>query len=85
RTGYSDKDLQDWFYDHLADCVKDGLVFTTHPTGSLQELIDAAIDVDNQQIIRAWEQGKKLVDDGILTNLRPSTVAAPFTMPTRDP
>lgn len=46
-TGYSDKDLRDRFYNHLADRVKDGLVFTTCPTGSLQELIEAAIDVDN--------------------------------------
>ncbi|KAJ3845623.1 hypothetical protein EV368DRAFT_90399 [Lentinula lateritia] len=27
--------------------VKDGLVFTTHPTSSLQELIQAAINIDN--------------------------------------
>ncbi|KAJ3911260.1 hypothetical protein F5877DRAFT_29334, partial [Lentinula edodes] len=76
---------RDRFYDHLADCVNDGLVFTTCPTGSLQELIEAAIDIDNRRITRAWEQGKKLVDDGILTKFRPSTVATPFTAPTRDP
>ncbi|KAJ3846120.1 hypothetical protein EV368DRAFT_89536 [Lentinula lateritia] len=49
------------------------------------ELIEAAIDVDNRQITQAWEQGKKLFDDGILTNIRPSTVATPFTMPAQDP
>ncbi|KAJ3892215.1 hypothetical protein GG344DRAFT_64776 [Lentinula edodes] len=49
RTGYSDKDLQDQFYNHPADRVKDGLVFTTPFTGTLQELIEAAINANAKE------------------------------------
>lgn len=63
RTEYSDKDLRDRLYDHLADRVKDGLVNTTSPMKTFDELVNAAIAVDLRQIQRAKEKGKSIVDD----------------------
>ncbi|KAF5369617.1 hypothetical protein D9757_010444 [Collybiopsis confluens] len=48
RTGYSDVDLRDKFYDHLADRIKDGLVHTQANTSLLASLIAEAIRVDNR-------------------------------------
>ncbi|KAF5348753.1 hypothetical protein D9757_014137 [Collybiopsis confluens] len=42
-TGYSDANLQDKFYNHLADRVKDGLVYTQANTSLLANLIAEAI------------------------------------------
>ncbi|KAF5346210.1 hypothetical protein D9757_014055 [Collybiopsis confluens] len=47
-TGYSDVDLRDKFYDHLADRIKDGLVHTQANTSLLASLIAEAIRVDNR-------------------------------------
>ncbi|KIK60055.1 hypothetical protein GYMLUDRAFT_244833 [Collybiopsis luxurians FD-317 M1] len=47
HTGYSDEDLQDHFYEHLADQIKDALVASQANTNSLKDLIDKAIHIDN--------------------------------------
>lgn len=62
RTGYSDKDLRDRFYDHLADRIKDALIYVDKPTGTLKELEQAAISIDNRQITRAKEKGRNIVN-----------------------
>ncbi|KAF5353012.1 hypothetical protein D9757_014931 [Collybiopsis confluens] len=48
RTGYSDVDLRDKFYNHLAARIKDGLVHTQANTSLLASLIAEAIRVDNR-------------------------------------
>lgn len=57
RTGYSDKDLQDHFYDHLADCIKDALVNTNNNIELMEDLIEESIPIDNHQLQRARERG----------------------------
>ena len=46
-TGYSDEDLRDCFYEHLADQIKDALVASQANTNLLKDLIDEAICIDN--------------------------------------
>ncbi|KAF5378699.1 hypothetical protein D9757_010786 [Collybiopsis confluens] len=48
RTGYSDTDLRDKFYDHLTDRVKDGLVHSQANTSLLANLITEATRIDNR-------------------------------------
>ncbi|KAF5392585.1 hypothetical protein D9757_002098 [Collybiopsis confluens] len=48
RTGYSDTDLRDKFYDHLTDRVKDGLVHSQANTSLLANLITKATRIDNR-------------------------------------
>ncbi|KAF5372732.1 hypothetical protein D9757_011643 [Collybiopsis confluens] len=48
RTGYSDVDLRDKFYDHLTDRVKDSLVHSNANTSSLANLIAEATRIDNR-------------------------------------
>jgi Retrotransposon gag protein len=46
RTGYSSTDLRDRFYKHLATRIKDVLVHTARPIGTLDELITVSSDLD---------------------------------------
>ena len=46
RTGYSSADLQDRFYEHLSTRIKDKLVHTARPIGTLDQLITVASDID---------------------------------------
>ena len=46
RTGYSTADLRDRFYEHLASEIKDELVHTARPIGTLEELAQVSIDID---------------------------------------
>ncbi|KAF5356504.1 hypothetical protein D9757_014231 [Collybiopsis confluens] len=48
RTGYSDTDLRDKFYNHLTDRVKDGLVHSQANTSLLANLITEATRIDNR-------------------------------------
>ncbi|KAF5358892.1 hypothetical protein D9757_014500 [Collybiopsis confluens] len=48
RTGYSDTDLRDKFYEHLTDRVKDGLVHSQANTSLLANLITEATRIDNR-------------------------------------
>ncbi|KIK54793.1 hypothetical protein GYMLUDRAFT_249147 [Collybiopsis luxurians FD-317 M1] len=80
-TGYSDEDLQDCFYEHPADQIKNALVASQVNTNSLKDLINEAICIDNQQISHAREKGKFIVNTPTITAFNP----APFVAPTRDP
>jgi hypothetical protein len=46
RTSYSPADLRDRFYEHLAPRIKDELVHTARPIGTLDELISVGSDID---------------------------------------
>ena len=86
RTGYSDKDLRDRFYDHLADRIKDGLVLSLRDTAALSDLIDECIKIDNRQIQRAQERGRPIVTNsgGLPPPPNPFN-PTPFASPARDP
>ncbi|ESK83987.1 hypothetical protein Moror_7488 [Moniliophthora roreri MCA 2997] len=46
RTGYFSADLHDYFYEHMASCIKDELVHTDCKTQTLNQLINVANDLD---------------------------------------
>jgi hypothetical protein len=46
RTRYSSADLQDRFYEHLSTCIKDELVHTARPIGTLDELVTVASSIN---------------------------------------
>lgn len=46
RTGYSEADLHDHFYEHLSTEVKDALVHTEKPIATLADLEKVAVQVD---------------------------------------
>ena len=86
RTGYSEADLHDRFYEHLSTEVKDALVHTERPIGTLAQLEAVAVQVDNRirhrKAERAREQGRTLPKS--FTTGNNSSTAAPFT-PSKDP
>lgn len=83
RTGYSEADLRDRFYEHLASRIKDELVHTARPIGTLDELIAVATDLDvrirQRKAEKAREQGKFAPTPKYTT----TTPATPFV--TKDP
>lgn len=85
RTGYSDQDLRDRFYDHLADRIKDALVHTERPTGTLDELMVVAIAIDNRQLQRDREKKPRNNFTSTPTHSGASHAPAPFVPPARDP
>lgn len=79
RTGYSAADLRDRFYEHLASGIKDELVHTARPIGTLDELLTVATDLDvrlrQRRAEKAREQGKSVPSPRLPTT---TTTAAPF-------
>ena len=61
RTGYSDGDLRNRFYEHLLVEIKDLLPTMERTTKTLDELIVVATDFDTRmrqcKAEKAWEQG----------------------------
>ncbi|EPS99851.1 hypothetical protein FOMPIDRAFT_85647 [Fomitopsis schrenkii] len=55
RTGYSDSDLCDRFYEHLSSEIKDLLPTTERSTKTLNDLVTVAIDFDT----RLWQRKAK--------------------------
>ena len=87
RTGYSDGDLRDRFYEHLSTEVKDLLPTTERSTKTLDELITVATDFDTRlrqrKAEKAREQGRTT---GTTFTTRSTPVsAAPFATPAKDP
>lgn len=85
RTGYSEVDLRDRFYEHLADRIKDALVLTDKSTATLEELIKVSIDIDNRQIQREQEKHKSRTPFTPATARPPGPSTAPFASSARDP
>lgn len=87
RTGYSGADLRDRFYEHLSDAIKDELVHTARPIGTLEELITVTADIDvrvrQRRAEKARQQGRTLPTPSTRT---PAAVhTTPFTPAARDP
>ena len=84
RMGYSTADLQDHFYKHLSTRIKDELVHTACPIGTLNELITVALDLDVQvhQHCAKRDQEKRCatVTTGI-TSTQPYPSSPPFATP----
>jgi hypothetical protein len=88
RTGYSPADLRDCFYEHLAPRIKDELVHTARPIGTLDELISVGSDIDVQVRQRCAEKEHERRRTGASTGTTttPAPVTAkPFAAPTADP
>ena len=80
HTGYSQSDLWDCFYEHLSSQIKDELVHTTSPTGTLDELITTASRIDIQICQRHVERDQEKKYSGVLTGI--TTTQTPLaTMP----
>lgn len=79
RTGYSAADLRDRFYEHLASSIKDKLVHTTRPIGTLNEFLTVATELDvricQHRAEKARKQGKSVPSPQFLPT---ATSAAPF-------
>ena len=87
RTGYSDADLRDRFYEHLSDAIKDELVHTARPIGTLEQLIPVTADIDvrvrQRHAEKARQQGRTFPTPPTRT---PAAVhTTPFTPAARDP
>lgn len=86
RTGYSEADLRDRFYEHLATRVKDELVHTERPTKTLIDLIKVASDIDTRVRQRATEKAREQGKAPPVSSNRTFTFSAPApTTPSRDP
>jgi hypothetical protein len=85
RTGYFQEDLQDRFYDHLANPIRDVLVLTDKPTGILEELIKVSIDINNCQIQQEQEKHKFHIPFTLATACSSGPTAVPYTSPARNP
>jgi hypothetical protein len=87
RTGYSQSNLRDRFYEHLSPRIKDELVHTARPISTLDELITAASQIDirvrQRRAERDRERKRSGVITGITTTQAPSTT--PFVSPMPDP
>jgi Retrotransposon gag protein len=88
RTGYSVADLQDRFYEHLAPRIKDELVHTARPIGTLDELINVASDIDarvrQRRTEKEREKRRSELNTGTTTVSQPLS-NKPFLAPTADP
>ncbi|TFY63253.1 hypothetical protein EVJ58_g3353 [Rhodofomes roseus] len=86
RTGYSDGDLRDRFYEHLSNDIKDLLPTTERSTKTLDELMLVAADFDTRlrqrRAEKAREAGKTSSTSSTSTPVR--TTAAPFVI-SKDP
>jgi hypothetical protein len=76
-TGYSSADLRDRFYEHLAPRIKDELVHTARPIGTLDQLISVASDIDVRVCQRRAEKERERCRTGVSTGT--TTAPAPFT------
>lgn len=88
RTGYSQSDLQDRFYEHLSSWIKDELVHTAHPTGTLDELITAASHIDVRVCQQCMEKDREKKRLGVITRITTTQTpphTTPFTPPATDP
>lgn len=88
RTGYSQSDLRDRFYEHLSSQIKDELVHTASPTGTLDELITAASRIDIRIRQRRAERDREKKRSGVLTGVTTTQTppaTTPFVSPVAEP
>lgn len=80
RTGYSSTDLRDRFYEHLATRIKDELVHTARPIGTLDELITVSSDLDIRIRQRRAERDRERKRSGVTTGITATPASAPNTL-----
>jgi hypothetical protein len=78
HTRYSSVDLQDCFYEHLATHIKDELVHTARPTGTLNELITVVSNIDVRVRQCHAEQDRERKRSGATTGITTMPTRAPF-------
>jgi hypothetical protein len=79
HTGYSSHDLRDRFYEHLSTRVKDELVHTARPIGTLDELITVASDIDVRVCQRCAERDRERKRSGVATGTTATQSPLPST------
>ena len=88
RTGYSEADLRDRFYEHLGPRIKDELVHTARPIGTLDELVLVATDIDarvrQRRAEKEREKRRNVLNTGT-TNMPQPLMNTPFLTPGTDP
>ena len=88
RTGYSSADLRDRFYEHLHTRIKDELVHTARPIGTLEELVTVASDIDIRVRQRRAERDREKRRSGVATGTTTTQTSlpnAPFVSPSTEP
>jgi hypothetical protein len=87
RTGYSQSDLRDRFYEHLSPQIKDELIHTARPIGTLNELITAASQIDIRFCQRCAERDRERKSSGVITGITTAQTPSmtPFVPPVADP
>jgi hypothetical protein len=87
RTGFSDPDLQERFYEHLASYMKDLLSNTERAKETYNELVTTCMVLDqcwqDRKIERARERGRAPPPGS--APARAATLPPRFTTPARDP
>jgi hypothetical protein len=87
RTGFSDPDLQERFYDHLASYMKDLLSNTERAKETYNELVATCMVLDqcwqDRKIKRARERGQAPPPES--APARAATLPPRFTTPAQDP
>lgn len=83
RTGYSEADLRDRFYEHLSPAMKDELVHTERPIKKLDDLITVATAMDIRLRARASEKAREQGRTPVPTPK--FTPAPPVATPFKDP
>jgi hypothetical protein len=79
RTGYSSVDLRDCFYEHPTTRIKDKLVHTARPIGTLDELITVASDIDVRVRQRRTERDRERKCSGVVTGITATPARAPLS------
>jgi hypothetical protein len=88
RTGYSSVDLRDRFYEHLSTRIKDELVHTARPIGTLDELVTVASGIDVRVHQRRAEKEREKKRSGVTTGMTTSQAPLPgnlFVSPNAEP
>jgi hypothetical protein len=80
RTGYSSADLRDCFYEHLSTRIKDELVHTARPIGTLDELVMVASDLDICLRQRRAERDRERMRSGVATGTTATQTPLPSNL-----
>jgi hypothetical protein len=88
RTGYSSADLRDRFYEHLSTRIKDKLVHTARPIGTLDELVTIASGINVRVCQCRAEKEREKKCSGVTTGTTTSQAPLPgnlFVSPNAEP
>ena len=88
RMGYSSANLRDRFYEHLLTRIKDELVYTARPIGTLDQLITVASDIDVRVRQHCAEKDREKKRSGTVTGTTTTPTPLlnnPFAAPAAEP